>query len=65
MRRVAYLDCVGGVAGDMLLAALLDAGAPQDALHDAVRALGFADVKVEVEPVRRHGVAARRRCSTS
>jgi uncharacterized protein (TIGR00299 family) protein len=58
MTRVAYLDCVGGVAGDMLLAALLDAGAPQDALHDVVRALGFADVKVEVESVRRHGVAA-------
>ncbi|MGZ4131549.1 MAG: nickel pincer cofactor biosynthesis protein LarC [Actinomycetota bacterium] len=58
MTRVAYLDCVGGVAGDMLLAALLDAGAPQDVLHDVVRALGFADVKVEVEAVRRHGVAA-------
>jgi uncharacterized protein (TIGR00299 family) protein len=58
MTRVAYLDFVGGVSGDMLLAALLDAGAPQDALHDVVRALGFADVKVEVEPARRHGVAA-------
>lgn len=58
MTRVAYLDCVGGLAGDMLLAALLDAGAPQEALHDVVRALGFAGVKVEVERVDRHGIAA-------
>jgi hypothetical protein len=56
--RIAYLDCVGGLAGDMLLAALLDAGAPHETLHDVVRALGFADVKIEVERVHRHGVAA-------
>lgn len=58
MTRVAYLDCIGGLAGDMLLAALLDAGAPQETLHDAVRSLGFAEVKVEVERVHRHGIAA-------
>lgn len=58
MTRLAYLDCVGGLAGDMLLAALLDAGAPQAALHDVVGSLGFAEVKVEVERVRRHGISA-------
>jgi uncharacterized protein (TIGR00299 family) protein len=56
--RTAYLDCAGGLAGDMLLGALLDAGAPQEALHDVVRALRYTDVKVEVEPVHRHGIAA-------
>ncbi len=56
--RVAYLDCVAGVAGDMVLAALLDAGAPQDRLHATVEALQLAEVKVEVDRVRRHGIDA-------
>jgi len=58
MTTIAYLDCIGGLAGDMLLAALLDAGAPHDVLHDAVRGLGLGDVKVEVSRTERHGIAA-------
>ena len=58
MTTIAYLDCIGGLAGDMLLAALLDAGAPHDVLHDAVRGLGLGDVKVEISRTERHGIAA-------
>jgi uncharacterized protein (TIGR00299 family) protein len=58
MTTIAYLDCVGGLSGDMLLASLLDAGASHDVLHDAVRALGLGDVKVEVSRTERHGIAA-------
>jgi len=58
MSRTLYLDCVGGVAGDMLLAALLDAGAAADVLHAVPERLGLRDVRVEVERVERHGVAA-------
>ncbi len=42
MSRVAYLDCVGGIAGDMLLAALLDAGAELESLRRVPVALGLA-----------------------
>jgi uncharacterized protein (TIGR00299 family) protein len=56
--RVAFLDPVGGLAGDMLLAALLDAGAPRQALDDAVWALGLEAVTIEVSAVAASGVAA-------
>ncbi len=58
MTRIAYLDCIGGLAGDMVLAALLDAGSPRDVLEDTVSALGIPGVVVETERVARHGVGA-------
>ena len=58
MTRLAYLDCIGGVAGDMLLAAMLDAGGSRDALDDAIEALDLPDVKVVAQPTQRHGIAA-------
>ena len=48
MRRLAYLDCIGGVAGDMLLAAFLDAGASLEALRAVPQLLGVRDVEIEV-----------------
>jgi pyridinium-3,5-bisthiocarboxylic acid mononucleotide nickel chelatase len=56
--RVAYLDCVGGLAGDMLLAALLDAGAHTAVLERVPEQLGLDGVAVLIEPVERHGVMA-------
>jgi hypothetical protein len=58
--RVAYLDCIGGIAGDMVLAALLDAGAPREPLTGLPAALGLEGVRVQVEPATRHGIAATR-----
>jgi pyridinium-3,5-bisthiocarboxylic acid mononucleotide nickel chelatase len=55
---IAYLDCFGGLAGDMLLAALLDAGAPEAALREVPRRLGLGDVELKLERVSRHGVSA-------
>jgi uncharacterized protein (TIGR00299 family) protein len=56
--RVAYLDCVGGLAGDMLLAALLDAGADERALRELPAGLGIGDVRIDVSRVERNGVPA-------
>lgn len=53
-----YLDVVGGIAGDMLLAALLDAGAPEERLRQVPDALGIGRVDIRVERVERHGVGA-------
>jgi uncharacterized protein (TIGR00299 family) protein len=56
--RVAYLDPVGGLAGDMLLAALLNARAPRAALDDVVFALGLQDVRIVAGPATPSGVVA-------
>jgi len=56
--RIAYLDCVAGLAGDMLLAALLDAGAELETLRGVPRALGIEGVEIDVERVERQGIGA-------
>ena len=57
MARVIYLDCFSGVAGDMLLAALIDAGLPTADLTQALGSLGV-DHDVVTTRVIRAGIAA-------
>ncbi len=56
--QLAYLDCFSGVAGDMFLAALLDAGLPISVIHDTLAKLGLPGVSVSAERVTRHALAA-------
>lgn len=58
MSRLAYVDPVGGAAGDMLLAALLDAGAPREAVAEAVSAVLGREVGLAVQELRRGGLRA-------
>ena len=56
--RLLYVDAVGGVAGDMLLGALLDAGAALEDVRAGLRGLGVDGLDVVAEPVQRHGLRA-------
>jgi pyridinium-3,5-bisthiocarboxylic acid mononucleotide nickel chelatase len=55
---ILYIDCVGGAAGDMLLGALLDAGAELAPVRDALRATGIEGLDLERSRVERHGIGA-------
>jgi uncharacterized protein (TIGR00299 family) protein len=52
-----YLDAFSGIAGDMLVGALADAGADQDTIAAAVHSLN-AGAAVSFEKVKRAGIAA-------
>ena len=53
-----WIDASQGAAGDMLLAALLDAGASLDRVRAVLAGLDVEPVQVEVADVRRHGLRA-------
>jgi pyridinium-3,5-bisthiocarboxylic acid mononucleotide nickel chelatase len=56
--RFAILDPAAGISGDMLLGALVAAGAPADWLRGLPARLGAPDVTVEITEVARCGVRA-------
>ena len=58
--KVAYFDCFHGAAGDMLLAALLDAGLNLAALQTALDGLGLDGYTLAARRVLSHGVTATR-----
>lgn len=52
------MDAGNGAAGDMLLAALVDAGADLEAVRSGLRGLAVGPLDVAVGQVRRHGLRA-------
>lgn len=58
--RFAILDPAAGMSGDMLLGALVDAGAPADWLGSLPARLGLPELRVEIGRVSRAGIAATR-----
>jgi uncharacterized protein (TIGR00299 family) protein len=56
--RFAIIDPAAGISGDMLLGALVAAGAPADWLERLPARLGAPDVTVSIETVDRCGVSA-------
>ena len=58
--RLAIIDPSAGIAGDMLLAALVDAGAPETWLRGLPGRLGLEGVAVQLERVTRCGISCAR-----
>jgi uncharacterized protein (TIGR00299 family) protein len=54
--RIAHFDAFSGIAGDMTVAALLDAGAPAETLFAGLDSLGTG-AHFSAERVKRHGIA--------
>ena len=55
------IDCPTGLAGDMLLAAVLDLGVPQAVIHEPLRALGLAEAyRLKVEESKSGGLRGLR-----
>ena len=56
--RFAILDPAAGISGDMLLGALVAAGAPTDWLSGVPERLGLPEVRIAIEQVDRCGLRA-------
>jgi uncharacterized protein (TIGR00299 family) protein len=56
--KIAYLDTVGGIAGDMTMAAFVSAGVPFETLTSELRKLGVGGFELSARHVRRSAVDA-------
>jgi hypothetical protein len=56
--KVAYFEMIGGASGNMLLGALIDAGASPEAIESALRTLPLEGWSIERRRVERRGIAA-------
>ncbi len=59
-RRVAWFHCFSGIAGDMALGSLLDAGADLDSVRGILDRLPLGGWRLDVEAVLRAGLACTR-----
>jgi len=56
--RIAYFDCIGGASGDMLLGALIDAGASLVVVRSAIERLRLPECEVHTERVMKGALSA-------
>ena len=53
-----YLECEAGIAGDMMVAALLDLGANEEKLMDVLKTLPLTGYEIKVSRVKKAGIDA-------
>ena len=56
--KIAYLDTIGGIAGDMTMAAFVSAGLPFDELADELKKLKLGDFEIVATHVQRNAIDA-------
>ncbi len=56
--KTLYIDCGSGLSGDMMLAALLDLGAPEDRLKEGLASLGLDGFHLEIRKKRAELIGA-------
>jgi pyridinium-3,5-bisthiocarboxylic acid mononucleotide nickel chelatase len=58
--RIAYFDTFSGIAGDMTIAALVDAGVPFEVVEKGLEPLGLRGYRLELGRRVRSGITARK-----
>jgi uncharacterized protein (TIGR00299 family) protein len=56
--KIAYFDCFAGAAGDMIVAAMLDAGLDADFIKAQLATLGLKNLDIKVSQTSRAGIRA-------
>lgn len=58
MEKMLYLECNSGISGDMTVAALLDLGADEKAVRDALESLKLEGYEIRIGRTRKCGIDA-------
>ena len=56
--RILYLECCSGISGDMTVAALLDLGADEKKLREALASLPLEGYQIQISRVKKSGLDA-------
>ena len=58
MKNTLYLECLSGISGDMMVAALLDLGADEKCLREGLESLPVEGFRIEISRVKKSGLDA-------